>query len=259
MSFRYHLTSLLAVLLALAGGIVVGSAALGPDEAATVTERPVEDGFVDAVAPRLVKGALAGQRVLVLLAPDAVPVGLPAELTRAGATVTGQLRLRPSALDPSGATTVDDVVTRVVPAGVDLPDAGAVQRAAAVLAAGLTGEGTPDAEVYGGLSGAGLVSGTAPTVRATLVLVVAGTTRGAALADLAEQVQQKAGVVVAAPGLPEAVSELRRRTGGVSDVDGVTGTRGRVAVVLALAEQAGGGAGHYGTGPGATALVPDQS
>ena len=256
MSFRYHLVSLLAVLLALGGGIVVGSAAVGPTEAAPVTQARTDDGFVDAVGPRLIKGALAGQRVLVLLAPDASAAGLPAELTKAGATVTAQLRLRPSLLDADGSATVDDVVARVVPAGVDLPDTGAVPRAAAVLAAGLTGDGEVDTGVYGGLSGAGLVAGTAPTARATVVLLLTGASRGPALADLAEGLQQRAGVVAAGPAVTPAVAELRRRTAGVSDVDGLGDTRSAVAVVLALAEQAGGGAGHYGSGAGATAVVP---
>lgn len=252
-SFRFHLVSLLAVMLALGGGIVVGSAALGTDKATPVVATQA-DGFVDAVAPRLLKGALAGQRVLVLLAPDATAAGLPAELSRAGATVTAQLQLRSALFD--AAATVDDVVTRTVPAGVDLPDTSAVARAAAVIAAGLTGDGDPATEVYGGLSGAGLVTGPAPTARATVVLLLTGPSRGPALADLAEGLQQRVGVVATGAGVTPAVAELRRRTGGVSDVDGLGDTESKVAVVLALAEQAGGGAGHYGRGAGATAVVP---
>lgn len=272
-SFRYHLISLTAVFLALSVGIVVGTTTTGPSPALVVSAPPTSsDAFVKAVGPRLVKGALTGQRVLILLAPDARPGGLVAQLELAGASVTAQLRLRPALTDQGTAATVDDVVTGVLPAGVDLPPGDALDRAGAVLASTLTvsARGTDASRedrqrVYGGFTEAGLFSaeGAAPTARATLVLFVAGPSRGTALSSLAEAFAERVGVVVAGPLTATrgvgALAVLRGQSGGVSDVDGADTAQGLVAVVLALAEQAAGGSGHYGTGPGASDAVPDLS
>jgi hypothetical protein len=271
-SFRYHLSSLAAVFLALAVGVVVGSAALGPTTAPAVVAAPhtASDNFARMVGPRLVKGSLTGQRVLLLLAPDARPGTLVDELALAGASVAGQLRLRPALLDSSSAQTVDDVVTRVLPAGLSVAGGAAVDRAGAVLAAAFaTSTRSKDASaseqqrVYGGFVGAGLLAGPAPTARATLVLVVAGATRGPALAAMATAFAQRVGVVVGGPLAATqgagALAVLRGQAGGVSDVDGSDTPQGRVVTILALAEQAGGVSGHYGTGPGARAAAPDLS
>jgi len=274
-SFRYHLVSLSAVLFALSVGVVVGSVALGPAPApavvrpAAISRAPAE-AFARAVGPRLIKGALAGQRVLVLLAPDAHPGGLVDELGLAGASVTGQLRLRAGLLDPGSAATVDDVVTRVLPAGLSLTQQTPAGRAGAVLAAvlaastrGTDASSADQQTVLGAFTGAGLLAGAVPQARATLVLLVADATRGAALADLAAAFQERVGVVVAVPAAQVApagvLAVLRAQTGALSDVDGALTPQGLVATVLALAEQAGGGSGHYGTAPGAGGLVPDLS
>lgn len=270
-SLRYHLTSLAAVLIALSIGVVVGSAALGPSTVAPpAAPAASSDAFAQAVGPALVKGVLAGQRVLVLLAPDARPGGLVAELGLAGATVTGQLRLRPALTDVGSAATVDDVVARVLPAGLSLSEAGALDRAGEVLASALTtstrgadSSASEQQQVIGGFSGAGLLAaeGVPPTNRATLVLLVAGASRGPAVASLATAFAERVGVVVAGPLAAArgagALAVLRGQTGGVSDVDGADTAQGLVTAVLALAEQAGGGSGHYGTGPGAGGVVPD--
>lgn len=274
-SFRYHLVSLSAALLALAVGLVVGSAALGPvaakpTSAPAVAVAPAADAFVRAVGPRLVTGALKGQRVLVLLAPDARPIGLLAQLELAGAEVTGQLRLRPALLDDGTSATVDDVVTRLLPAGLTLPATSAVERAGVVLASALvtstrgTDASAPEQQqVIGGFTAAGLLSGIAPEGRATLVLLVAGPSRGAALASVGAALASRVGVVVAGPLAATrgagALAAVRAAPSGMSDVDGAETPQGLVATVLALAEQAAGGSGHYGTGPGARDVVPDLS
>ena len=273
-SFRYHVVSLSAVLLALGVGVVVGTTSV-PAAAPTTTvvaDRSEED-LARRVAPKLLKDALVGQKVLLLLAPDApAPREVVDGLRTAGATVTAQVRLRPSLLDPSGSATVDDVVASVLPDGLSLPQTTALDRAGAELAASLvTSEQGTDAgdsaaqRVLGGFSGADLLGfdGSPPTRRATLVLLVAGPARGAALAALAAAFQERVGVVVAAP-LAAArgngvVAVQRRGGGGASDVDGLGTPQALIGTVLALAEQAAGSSGHYGSGPKASGVVPDLS
>ena len=82
--FRYHLVSLVAIFLALALGIVIGSAALNGQVSALTTSRGaletntndlrsqvVDDAaFATSVTATLVKGALRGERVLLVTTPD---------------------------------------------------------------------------------------------------------------------------------------------------------------------------------------------
>ena len=158
--FRYHLVSIIAVFLALAVGIVVGTAALnGPvlddlrenisrlsdDKRALETDVErlsgdvtASDEFALAVAGELVRGSLDGELVLLVVTPE-TPEEVVEQLTplleEAGATVTGQLRVLPALSDPEGRLLVEDVVAAVVPSGVSLPDTDPVDRAAVELAA----------------------------------------------------------------------------------------------------------------------------
>jgi hypothetical protein len=101
--FRYHLVSLIAVFLAVALGIVIGTTALnqpilsdirGQVSTLEQDKRTLEDrtrrldgqvaadeDFAATVAPALVGGALAGRRVLLVLAADAVPASSVDALT----------------------------------------------------------------------------------------------------------------------------------------------------------------------------------
>ena len=282
-SFRYHLTSLAAALLALAVGIVVGttslSAAPAPAKAPAVSVRTDTSGedVARRVQSRLLRNALPDQRVLLLLAPDA-PAGAArsatAALRSAGSTVTAQVHLLPTLLDASGRQTVDGVVEGTAPAGLSLPAStpasNGLERAGALLAAALvTSEqgadlaGLDAQKVIGGFSGGSLISveGTPSAARATLVLLLSGPARGPSLATLAAAFQSRVGTVVAAtPASAQGhgvVALLRARTTGVSDVDGLGTSLGLLGTVLALGEQASGGAGHYGVGPGAAGAVPD--
>ena len=168
--FRYHLVSIIAIFLALAVGIVLGTTALnGPIQdnlngnlsRVSDEKRGLEsevsslrsqvksaDDFAVGVSPDLVKGALADQKVLLVSSPD-VPASLAENLTpllvQAGATVTGQLRLLPALSEPDSRQLVEDLVARVVPSGVDLSKGEPVERATSELAAALgkapTGDG----------------------------------------------------------------------------------------------------------------------
>jgi hypothetical protein len=146
--FRYHLVSLIAVFLAVALGIVIGTTALNAPILAdikhqvTVLEgdkRSLEDrtqqlqsqvdstdSFADAVAPALVQGALAGHSVLLVVTNKDVPSDTVDQLTSligdAGGTVSGTLTLQPEFSDPSTATSLKNYVTGSGrPAGIQLP------------------------------------------------------------------------------------------------------------------------------------------
>lgn len=123
-NFRYHVVSLTAVFLALAIGLVVGTAALnGPvadslhnnvnalrknneqlREAVNSLETEVrrEEDFVVEAAPILLGGKLAERRILVLTLPSGLDHvdGIVEMLTVAGASVTGRVDLSDKFVNP---------------------------------------------------------------------------------------------------------------------------------------------------------------
>jgi hypothetical protein len=135
--FRYHLVSLIAVFLAVALGIVIGTTQLngpltdnlqGQVTALQEDKRSLEDqtqllqtqlndvgGFDEAVGPTLVNGTLSGRSVvLVVTSQDvdtAVVEGLTALVGSAGATVTGTIRLTDSYADTSTEGTLDSFLS----------------------------------------------------------------------------------------------------------------------------------------------------
>jgi outer membrane murein-binding lipoprotein Lpp len=173
--FRYHLVSIIAIFLALAVGIVLGTAALtGPiqdnftgnitrlsadkrvlegDVEQLRAELDAADEFAVTVAPRLVQGTLTDRDVLLVTTPETPPdlaERLTPVLRAAGAQVTGTLQLLPALSDRSSRVLVEDLVAQVVPAGVELPEGEPVERATAELAAALVrpraGKGVDPAE-----------------------------------------------------------------------------------------------------------------
>jgi hypothetical protein len=127
--FRYHLVSIIAVFLALAVGLVVGSTALSgkaeefltaqqhnaiaengalqKEKAALANQVNADQAFAQAASQRLVGGLLAREKVVVVVAPgasNAVTNGVIAVLRQAGATVTGEVNLQQSFLTTSAAT-----------------------------------------------------------------------------------------------------------------------------------------------------------
>jgi Copper transport outer membrane protein, MctB len=163
--FRYHLVSIVAVFLALAIGIVLGSTELQGtaynilnsttaklqnelDQAnsqlhAAQAQASVGDGYAQAVEPVVLHDLLAGQRLLIITEPGA-PASVVAAISNAatayaGATVTGQIALQNKFFDISD-TTVDSLnqinLAMAATAGIKL-DAGETyqQQAATVIAA----------------------------------------------------------------------------------------------------------------------------
>lgn len=148
--FRYHLVSLIAVFLAVALGIVIGTTALngglldnlqGQVGALQEDKRALEDtnqglqaqvdatgGFAEEVGPALVAGTLTGRSVLLVVGNEDVSADavddVVALLGDAGATVSGTLRLTPAYSDPSTVSSLQSYLTGpgALPAGVTLPE-----------------------------------------------------------------------------------------------------------------------------------------
>jgi hypothetical protein len=297
-SFRYHVVSTCAVLLALALGVVLGASSLSQtmlgavsvdraglsgqvgvltaDRDAARAQQAQSDRVLGAAAPALVAGRLAERSVVLLAAPDAQPADLDAVsglVAQAGGHVTGRLGLTDAALAPDRADALRALVTRVLPAGVQLPtttDAGTLTGAllGALVTSGRGPTSSP-AEVgtaFTALADGGfLAPGPAPAP-AQVALVVTGdgpaaaldaAGRAATLARLVGAVHAGgAGAVVASRAVSDEVAAVRADPdlADVSTVDGVGTAAGRIATVLAAGEQAQGRSGSYGSAPGAAAL-----
>jgi Copper transport outer membrane protein, MctB len=127
--FRYHLVSIVAVFLALAIGIVLGSTELqGPaynfldkttaklqtelgqvssQRDAAQAQASAGNAFAATVQPAVLKDLLPGQRVLIVTEPGAqssVISGITTAATAAGASVTGQINLQPKFFDTTDTT-----------------------------------------------------------------------------------------------------------------------------------------------------------
>jgi hypothetical protein len=171
--FRYHLVSLIAVFLAVALGIVIGTTQLNEPILADIEnqvtaleqdKRSLEDqtqalqaqldtsdAFETAVAPTLVGDSLADRSVLLVVTNEDVPAetveGISALVEEAGGRISGTVQLQPAYSDPSAASSLQSYVTGPgLPTGLQLPEADdAGQLVASVLAQVLMigPEGTP--------------------------------------------------------------------------------------------------------------------
>jgi hypothetical protein len=209
--FRYHLVSIVAVFLALAVGIVLGStmlrepisrnldeqvSALTQDKEELRTQvRDLEarieydDAVIEQISPPLVSGRLAGESVVIVALPGAQSETVDAvaeSVEQSGASVTGRITVQPAFVDPEQTEVLDALVARVPPPGVDLSSEAtptAYDRAGAVLADALVTndltaigrEYQPGSTVLLTLSEGGFVGidGT-PAQRAGLAVVVGG-------------------------------------------------------------------------------------
>ena len=172
--FRYHLVSIIAVFLALAVGLAVGSTALTgtAEQALTAAQHRLtgqnhsltrqnsalqqqlqgDQAFAEANSARLLAGLLTGERAVLIAAPgadSAVTSGLQTALRQAGATVTGQVTLTSAFTTTSGQSEQKLSLlaqTLASSAGITLNSAAGSsvsgqQDAAQVLAAGLLSPG----------------------------------------------------------------------------------------------------------------------
>ena len=169
-SFRYHIVSIVAVFLALAVGIVVGTTALnGPvttdlrkqvntlkgdrndlNQQVKTLQSEVDDAgqFASTFGAQLVAGTLKDKSVLIVSLPGAstgMQDGVAGQLTAAGAQITGRLELSHDYIDPAGASSINTLATGPShPIELTLPETSdARQLGAALLAYVLVGKGQP--------------------------------------------------------------------------------------------------------------------
>ncbi|QLQ10581.1 MAG: copper transporter [Nocardioidaceae bacterium] len=209
--FRYHVVSLIAVLLALAAGIALG-AGLDFDndasKAATPGQSPSEEtsnsarsgldeALVESVEPALVRNRLRDRAVALVVLPDATTEAekaITASIERAGGRLTSVLRAGPDLVDPAKKQLVDALGGQLEADAKDvvIPEsASAYDRIGALLGYAIgTTEAGGDApssraqSILAGLSTAGLISFSQDVERrAGLVLVLAGPPSGDSAAD----------------------------------------------------------------------------
>lgn len=245
------------------------------------------DEFAAAAAPELVGGSLEGRAVTVLVLPGAEEdvIGSMSELVEtAGGTVAGVIRAGEGLVDVGNKQLVDELGSQLLEGVNDVTvpdDAGTYERLGAILARAVATDedgGAPvdDAanSILSGLSTADLMSPAGDlNRRGSLVLVVSGSgpedsdrregTAAVVTAMVDAMDDATDGVVVTGPvgaaregGVVEAVRREVVTARAVSTVDTVARAAARVVAVMALAEQAEGEAGHYGSVDAADGVMP---
>ncbi|WP_219468349.1 copper transporter [Nonomuraea rhizosphaerae] len=206
--FRYHLVSIVAIFLALAVGIVMGTTLLqspaievarrtsnemikaNADYRAQIDSlRGREDGndaYISGLTPQLVAGELTGQHVVLIEAPGSSTSYREAGqqvLEQAGAMVTGRVLLTDKFVDVKQQGVIDGLATQLKPEGLPYPvEAGPYEKAATLLAATLvtrdegqasTANPTTDGVLTGFEEGGFLSIEEDPSKRATLAVMFA--------------------------------------------------------------------------------------
>jgi hypothetical protein len=161
-NFRYHVVSLTAVFLALAIGLVVGTAALNGPVADSLEgqvtglrkdnqnwrqqvsnmekQLALEEDFAEEISQVILPGTLTGRRVLVLTLPNGRDhtEGVLKKLQQAGATLTGRVELQDKFINPDNNTNLLELaVTAARPTAqtIGLPGNGhGVETSSALLA-----------------------------------------------------------------------------------------------------------------------------
>lgn len=252
---------------------------------ATLSDRVAAGSkFAGAVGPLAVRGTLPDATVVLITTDTAAPAdrdAIRSLLTYAGATITAQIQVTSDFTDPGRAEQLRNLAIQNQPIGSELPES----PSAGVIAGGLLanllltdGDGktqaTP-AEATAALSAmaaAGFVTASGDVAPGRSVIILSGparsgdsaTSRAQTVVDMATALKASAqGVVLAgttgSEGTTGSVGLVRADTAAsalVSTVDDAETDAGRIATVLALVEQNGGGVGRYGLGENAQAPVP---
>jgi hypothetical protein len=184
--FRYHVVSIVAVFLALAIGIVLGSTEL---QGTTIdvlrnTSQQIKNQYdatharnvelnqlvnadqavAQAAEAQLLDGLLSGQRVVVVNAPGApgsVVTGVTKALRDAGATVAGEVNLQPKLLDASqnNQQFLTQLVQQLAAPGSVPGDGTGLQQAARLLGSVILTKSTdPNGSTSGSTSGGSLAT-----------------------------------------------------------------------------------------------------
>jgi hypothetical protein len=233
-SFRYHIVSLVAVILSLAVGIVVGTTALnGPvtsdlrrqvddlkkDRGDLATQIKSLQGQVDTAGQfastfgsQLVSGTLQDTPVLIVALPgtsSGMVDGIGTLLSAAGAKITGRLELASSFVDPAQSESIYTLATGPAhPLGITLPPTSDNRViGAALLSYVLVGHGQPTdlKTVLSGFAGLHMISSDPSGIEPAKNVVVLGTGEqahndyaGQAELDVVSQLAAAGGTVVVA-------------------------------------------------------------
>jgi Copper transport outer membrane protein, MctB len=316
--FRYHIVSLIAVFLALALGLFLGSTTLQSTvtrnlhhQADAVTSRnrslnaknlvlstqfKAEKALTAAVEPYAVSGRLTGDTVALVSAPGVdskARKAVATTLVLAGATVSADIQLQPSYLDPTQDAELGALATELSLPGHALPPGNGSTEVSSELAAALVARPghhavsrSRVAAALNALSDGKFLSfsGSPPTHPASLaVMLVAPATAGVSTTTAQAQATavltiatdlraSSTGVVIAGPA-PEAgatdgalaaarADSALSKTVSTVNLDSGNGddpTAGRIAIVLALAAPPSGQPGAYGLGESPTLPTPAAS
>lgn len=157
--FRYHIVSIVAVFLALALGLFLGSTTLqgavfqdlqkhltNAQNHVSSLETTVDQlnsqqdhdrAFDQLLEPYAVAGRLSGQLVVIVSAPGAngdIRSRLVTTLEKAGATVTADVRLQPALIDPKQDAFLSGLAGRITIPGREVPSGTGAERAVAQIA-----------------------------------------------------------------------------------------------------------------------------
>jgi len=245
------------------------------------------DEFATQAAPELLGGSLDGRAVTLLVLPGTADstVTTMAELVEtAGGSVGGTVRAGDGLVDVGNKQLVDELGSQLLDGVNDVTvpeDAGTYDRLGALLARAVAtdedgGARVDDASnsILSGLSTADLMSPAGDlTRRGSLVLVLTGggaedaserEGTGAVVTALVAALDNATdGVVVAGPvaaargeGVVDSVRREVVTAQEVSTVDTLDRVAAQVVAVMALAEQAEGESGHYGSVDAADGVMP---
>lgn len=209
-SFRYHVVSLVAVLLALAVGVALGGGPLseigrGAGDAATEraesrfaelegrldlaeSTAAFQDDVAGSLGQRAIGSALSGRPVSILAMPgveEPLLSSLGDLIGQAGGSVAGTYAVQPGMVAPDGKSLVDTMSTQVLEnvEGTEIPAEATtydrmgqlVGRAVATEEEGGTRSDGPAGDILSSLRGAELLTtSTGGQVRGSLVLLVLG-------------------------------------------------------------------------------------
>lgn len=286
-TFRYHVVSLIAVLVALAVGVALGGGPLseigrGSDRASSVEKDNArladdleeaelvagfQDEVTDALAASSTSGALKRQTVSLVTTPGADPKlvsALVEHIRRSGGAVTGTYAMSQALLSTEGSSLVDNLGAQLVEttSGSGVDDAATTYVRMGQLisrAVSTTDKGVPSLDkgatnILSGLDAAKLFStSSGGSKRSNLVLVVLGDDlegEGAdkILGSLATGVAQgSGGVVVAADTESATLAALREHDDVTNVVSTVDSVQSRAGQLAAVSALAAERRGESGS------------
>lgn len=275
---RRHLVAAVAIVLAVATGIVLGAGPLSGDTlvparvlAPSPEQAPVDetaDDLAAAVNPTITRGRLDGRTVTVLSTPGATGVDeLIADVEGAGGTVSARWKVGQSLVAAGETALVDTLGEQLLEQlGDDVadPDAPAYERMGQLVGAAVATEraraavpGRTETTIRQSIDAASLLSGDAEEARlAPVVLLVLGEdVEDAVIEGLTTGLGTQARQLVVAAADREGDLASIEELGAATTIDGIDGATGRLAAVLALGATDEDGPGSYGAA-GADGVLP---